>query len=270
MPGHYVVLYLGGAGGRWSTTERGSTMSVPDPKAMSSYYAVPVYDTAPPDAPSSNPAFPEKRFRGSGKVQVWDGSDTAPALEIITIPPEQNDVNFPGVRPKYPAWVPNPTVAVGNTPGGLSSATIASWLATEDQAKLFATLIAGTTYVEAFAGVINFGSETRRVYQLTYPNGLKQFAGDLITAEFSGGVGRPGHWDVSSGTPLWVSDPLPSGAVAPGPAVGIPLDLKGGTLVSVAVGPGIFVVEVKPAGNTTTTASGMIGNQKFTLTLEGQ
>lgn len=235
---------------------------------MSDFYAVPVYDTAPPDAPSSNPAFPEKHWRGSGKVQVWNGSDTEPALAIITVPPEQNDLNFPNVVPTYPKWVPNPTVAVGGSPGGFSSATLAPWLATEEQAQLFSTLIPGTKYVEAFVGQINYGAETRRVYQLTYPNGMQQFAGDLITAEFSGGVGRPGHWDVSSGTPLWVSDPLPTGAVAHGPAVGIPLDLKGGQLVSVQVGAGIFTVQVKPSGNSALTATGTIGGKTFTLTLE--
>jgi len=220
-----------------------------DPKAMSTYYSVQVFDAAPSDAPPSNSALPLKTWRGQGTFQGWNGDTNNPQLVSFEIPAAQKDVNFPGVTPTYPKYTPNPTVAKGATPTGFTSNQIAPWLSTKEQAQLFASLIPNSSYAEAYVGQINYGTETRRVYQITYPNGLKTTAGELISEEFKDGAGRPGHWDIGSGGLIWVSDPLSTGKVSAAPSVPIPLNLPSGAkLVSVMTGPGITTVQVRLAG----------------------
>lgn len=211
-------------------------------RAITDFYQFPDL-TGTAGLPAPNPNRPKKAWADPQAsatdpmtYQAWNGSDTEPALVPLIVLAAHRFANLPGDRPVFPKYVPAPTVASG-PPLGLSPATIAPWLATLDQIKAFAALIPGTTYAPALLGEIIYGAETRRVYELTYPSGQKQFAGDLLTAQNSGGIGAPGHWDVSSGVPVWVVDPAPTGAVGSGPAVPFPVSLPAGAkLVSVMAG----------------------------------
>jgi len=249
-------------------------MTTPETAALSTYQQFQTYDDAAEytaatgkEPPYTNSKLPLKRFVGSGNVKVFNGSYTNPGLVALQIPAEQNDVNFPGVVQKYPQWVPPPTEAAGKEPGSLSRLTIAQWLSTLAQAQEFAALVPGTKITERTAD-INYGAETRRVYQLTWPNGLTNYAGEILTEEFKDGAGRVGRWDVSGGSPVWVSEPASTGAVAPGPEVPTPYLLPDGAkLVSVGTGAGLSVVQVQ-VGGSVETVTGTIGGRRFTLTLE--
>jgi len=227
--------------------------------AMSAYYQFPDL-TGMPGLPPPNPNLPEKAWSDPNAsatepmtYDVWNESDTSPAVRKLVVPPEQRFANLPGEPPVFPPYAPAATTAVGSIPNGFSSNQIAPLLSMRAEADALAALIPGTAVIDPYDPAVNSfehvvypPGELRRTWVLKYPSGLEAFVGTLLAAENAKGVGFPGSWDAGSGGLVWVPGAAPTGAVAPGPAVPFPLLLPtGAKLVAVSVGAGLSTVEVQ-------------------------
>lgn len=219
-------------------------------KAMSDFYQFPDL-TGMPGLPPPNPKLPKKAWADPNAsltepmiYQVWNGSDTEPALVPIIVPWEMRLVNLPGDAPVFQAYTPQGTTAVGSIPNGLSSNSIAPLLSMRADADKLAALIPGTTVIDpydpqvnSFQHIVYPPTELRRTWMLKYPSGLESFVGGLISSQNSKGVGFPGSWDTSNGSLVWAPGDAPTGKVADGPAVPFPISLPSGAkLASVMVG----------------------------------
>ena len=107
----------------------------------------------------------------------------------------------------YPPYVIAPTDA---TRGG--SAINPGYLSLEADAQAVMTALAGTGLFDdgATAVLPNIypPDELRRSWSFLW-QGRAVNVGQLLVQEYAKGVGAPGHWDVSSGSPVWVADPPP-------------------------------------------------------------
>src|SRR5579862_3085169 len=118
---------------------------------------------------------------------------------------EAATVNLPGAI-TYPAYTVAPTAA---TRGG--SFINPNYLSLQADAEALMNLLggAGQLFDEGASStfpVMYPASEPRRLWDFMF-NGLVINAGDLILGRNANGIGYPGHWDTSSGQPLWVPDP---------------------------------------------------------------
>ena len=124
---------------------------------------------------------------------------TMPASEAAT-------VNIPGAM-VYPPYVIAPTDAVR---GG--SPINPAYLSLEAEAQALMTALSGVGLFDDGATAILPNiypvDEPRRSWSFLW-HGRALNAGQLLVQQFAKGVGAPGHWDVSSGSPVWVSDPPP-------------------------------------------------------------
>jgi hypothetical protein len=124
---------------------------------------------------------------------------TMPASEAAT-------VNIPGVV-SYPPYVIEPTNA---TRGG--SAINPAYLSLESDARTVMLALSGTGLFDDGATTVLPNiyppDEPRRSWSFLW-NGRALNVGQLLIQQNVKGVGAPGHWDVSSGSPVWVADPLP-------------------------------------------------------------
>ena len=115
-------------------------------------------------------------------------------------------VNIPGVI-LYSPYVIAPT---GATRGG--SPINPAYLSLESQAQALMTALSGTGLFDdgATAMLPNVypADESRRSWSFLW-NGRAINVGQLLVQENTQGVGAPGHWDVSSGSPVWIADPAP-------------------------------------------------------------
>jgi hypothetical protein len=134
---------------------------------------------------------------------------SATMQQMVMSAAEACTVNIPGAY-VYPPYVIAPTDA---TRGG--APVLPSWLSLQSQAQDFMTLFGGSGLVDAGITPINPiiypADEPRRMWNFTL-HGIPINAGMLLASEYAHGVGAPGHWDVSSGSPVWISaPPAPTG-----------------------------------------------------------
>ena len=171
-------------------------------------------------------------------------------LQQLVIPAtEAATVNIPGVF-TYPPYVISPTSA---TKGG--APVVASWLSLQSQAQAFMALFGGSNLVDAGITPINPivypADEPRRMWNFTV-HGIPINAGMLLASEYSHGIGSPGQWDLSSGSPVWIAAPpaptglddirtprpVPIRSLLPGEQlIASPLGLGGVTVVRTDVPP---------------------------------
>ena len=119
---------------------------------------------------------------------------------------EAASVNIPGVV-VYARYVIAPTSA---TRGG--SPINPAYLSLEADAQALMKDLSGTGLFDdgataTFPNVYPL-DEPRRSWSFLW-NGRAVNVGQLLVMRNANGVGAPGHWDVSSGSPVWVSDPPP-------------------------------------------------------------
>ncbi len=133
---------------------------------------------------------------GSASLQQM----TMPATEACT-------VNIPGVF-TYPAYVVAPTDA---TKGG--APVVPSWFSLQSQALALMAFFGGSNLVDGGITPVNPiiypADEPRRMWNFTL-NGVPINAGMLMFSEYAHGVGAPGKWDLSSGSPVWIPAPSPA------------------------------------------------------------
>jgi hypothetical protein len=187
-------------------------------------------------APAWNPAYPIKDWFDPTAVagvdssyQVLNGSDTLPALIMLTIPgAEALTVNLPGTA-TFTAYVVAPTLATKQThfaglafgpyavdPGTLSMMVDANRLA----AMAGAAVVDPTATSNQFL-IFTWNGETRRPYVLMPPGATGdptaagQNVGQLLASVNAAGVASPGHWDpaqlAQAHTLVWVPETAKSG-----------------------------------------------------------
>jgi hypothetical protein len=125
-------------------------------------------------------------------------------LRQIVIPAhEAATVNLPGAI-QYPPYVLAPTLA---TRGGSTLNPI--YLSLESGARALMEELGGSSLQQedlpSFPATYP-GDEPRRQWYFLV-QGQAVNVGALLLTRNAQGVGAPGHWDVSSGQPVWVSDP---------------------------------------------------------------
>ena len=134
---------------------------------------------------------------------------------------EAATVNLPGAI-TYPVYTVAPT---GATRGG--SFINPNYLSMQSDAETLMNLLGGTgMFDEGLSStfpVLYPAPEPRRLWDFLF-NGQIINVGDLLMSENAGGIGSPGHWDTSSGQPLWVPDPpAPTGLEDTRPARDMPV-----------------------------------------------
>jgi hypothetical protein len=152
------------------------------------------------------------------------GQDSAGAWAILpySMPAsEAASVNIPGII-VYPPYVIAPTTA---TRGG--SPINPAYLSLGSEAQALMTALSGTGLFDdgATAVLPNIypADEPRRSWSFLW-NGRAINVGQLLVQENAHGVGAPGHWDISSGSPVWIADPAsPSGLDDPRPPRPVPV-----------------------------------------------
>jgi hypothetical protein len=122
---------------------------------------------------------------------------------------EAATVNLPGSI-SYPAYTVPATTA---TRGG--SFINPDYLSLQTDAEALAKLLGGGAVFDEGASstfpVLYPPSEPRRLWDFMF-NGLVINVGDMLLGQNENGIGYPGHWDTSTGQPLWVADlPAPTG-----------------------------------------------------------
>lgn len=131
-------------------------------------------------------------------------------------------VNIPGVK-QYTPYILEPT---GATRGG--SPLRPEYLSLESSARALMAETGALALVDEGAslmyGVVYPADEKRRMWALRYSPGGQVNVGALIQSRHEKGVDSPGHWDVSSGYPVWNSDPrAPDGMHDLRPPVPVPV-----------------------------------------------
>jgi hypothetical protein len=215
-------------------------------------------------APAWNPAYPIKDwFDPAAKAgvdstyQVWNGSDTAPALVPLTIPgAEAMTVNLPGA-PVFAPYAPAPTPATRQTrfagmffaPQPVDPLTLSSRADADRLAEIAGAMVIDPTAVTNQFLLWIWNGETRRPYVLVAPGFAGdptvggQNAGAILAAVNAQGVAAPGHFSSSQlalHILVWVPETAPSGLDVTA-RVPEPIALKSGeTLATMLVGPGIF------------------------------
>ena len=125
---------------------------------------------------------------------------TMPAFEAA-------NVNFPGAV-VYHAYSIAPTSA---TRGG--SPINPLYLSFEADARSLMTTLAAAGLIDegatAIFPVVYPAEEQRRMWAILLSASRPVNVGALLQTRNSKGLGAPGHWDLSSGGPVWVADPPP-------------------------------------------------------------
>lgn len=222
-------------------------------------------------APTWNPAYPIKDWCDpaakagvDSTYQVWNGSDTAPALVPLTIPgAEAMTVNLPGA-PVFAPYVPAPTLATRQTsfagmffaPQKVDPLTLSSRADADRLAAIAGATVMDPSLANQFL-VWNWNGETRRPYVLVPPGFTGdatvggQNVGAILAAVNAQGVAAPGHFSASQlalHVLTWVPETAPSGLDVTA-RVPEPMALRPGeTLAPMLVGPGVFSVVVLAQG----------------------
>ena len=117
--------------------------------------------------------------------------------------------NFPGVHSYPMPGPPAPTTAleilIGNPPQLVNPTQLSSLADAQALAKAWGvdpSLI--NEWAPPASITFQWNSETRRIYQIPY-NGLQRQVAMFVAEQNANGIGAPGNWDFSNGTPKWVS-----------------------------------------------------------------
>jgi hypothetical protein len=172
------------------------------------------------------------------------------SLQQLVLPAsEAASVNIPGAY-AYPPYVIAPTDA---TKGG--APVNPAWFSLQSQAQALMTQFGGSNLVDAgitpLNPIIYPADELRRMWNFTL-HGIPINAGMLLASQNSQGIGAPGQWDLSSGSPVWMAAPpaptglddtrpprpVPVRSLVPGEQlIASPLGLGGVTVVRTDVPP---------------------------------
>jgi hypothetical protein len=136
---------------------------------------------------------------------------------------EAATVNLTG-RYEYAPYAPAPTVATTFGGAGVNPRALISQVDAQMVATSLAAAGAKIVSVEADTSIeTNWGTETRRQYEITFADGLVCDAAGLLAEQYIAGVGAPGHWVIIAGAePIWVVEAQNDGAKA-GDAVPVPV-----------------------------------------------
>lgn len=136
---------------------------------------------------------------------------------------EAATVNLTG-RYEYAPYAPAATVAITFNGVGINPRALIS--AADAQAIVDELTAAGAHVLSIKADTsiqTNWGTETRRQYEITFADGVVCDAAGLMAAKCIAGVGAPGHWVVIPGSePIWVVEAQDDGGKA-GAAVPVPV-----------------------------------------------
>jgi len=183
------------------------------------------------------PNKPLKRWVDTSASQVsnttypaaWNrtlvGTDPTVVAPLTVMGADVVDVNIPGEY-AYPQWIVAATPAIGIDVHGITWQISPNTLASEDQANQLAKELSGTAQQAPDSPspqlfTVNWNGETRRFWTVVV-GGKSYDVSSLIRMKYANGVGAPGHWDVSGGSPKWVADPQVVGD-GRGPEVPIPI-----------------------------------------------
>jgi hypothetical protein len=171
------------------------------------------------EAPAWDPSRPGKAWFDStvdgsmpGNVAAYkmvdrDASGVWSVLPFSMTAFEAANVNLPGAI-VYPPYSIAPT---GATRGG--SAINPLYLSLEADGRSLMTALAATSLIDEGATtifpVVYPPEELRRMWSIVLPAGRPVNVGTLMQMRSAKGVGAPGHWDLSSGDPVWVAAPPP-------------------------------------------------------------
>jgi len=172
-----------------------------DPARLTkSWFDSTVFDSATLDGSSQLGSTKYKIF-SQDQTGAWGFHDMMIALA------EAASVNLPGAV-AYPQYVVQPT---GATRGG--SGMTANYLSLESEAIALSPTFGGTRLTDQGATlafpVVYPPGEPRRMWAIVLPNGNQLNVGLLMLARNAGGIGSPGHWEMSSPAsgPVWSADP---------------------------------------------------------------
>lgn len=195
-------------------------------KAISDLYQFPVYQNREvyqrvkgQQAPPWDPSRPIQRFDCTpGEYLVFDGAGKFSKVTIAT------GLNLPGVY-VYPRRVVAPTTATILSPWFPDPVPVNPDLLCSESEVREICATTGWTYAEApvwIGGAFHWGAETRRVYNITLPDGSTHDASVLVRQRTAAGIGSPGRWVVEGGVPRWISTVPDTGERDPRPEVPIP------------------------------------------------
>ena len=167
------------------------------------------------DAPAWNPAFPAKYWfdssvsaaQGNYNYVAPDGDGGFVLQQQTLSAAEAKAVNIPGaiVYAKY-------EIAPTDSSRGPGTFVNPVLLSLESEARALKDELGAAGYLDEGATsmfpVIYPRSEERRMWAVLYNSGERQKnVGALLQLRHAAGVDSPGHWDMSSGNPLWVAAP---------------------------------------------------------------
>ena len=182
-----------------------------------SYTRESYFSTFGVEAPPWNPARPRKAWFDSSLGH----SDPAAVHSYQFLAPDQGGnwavqsfqlgaaeaaaINLPGSF-TFPPYLPAPT---GTNRGGTPVSPV--YLSSvADAEALLLELKGASLFDDGMRGLIPVvypPDEQRRMWAINFSNGQQLNVGLLLGARNANGVGSPGHWDLSSGSPVWVADP---------------------------------------------------------------
>jgi hypothetical protein len=172
---------------------------------------------------------------------------------------EAATVNLTGLY-AYPAYSPAATAA---STWGLS---INPRTIVEPADALAIAKELGGTAVRDDSIDTNWGSETRRRYEITLANGCQCDASAMLAEKYADGVGAPGKWlDIPNGMPVWIAEKQDDGSKA-GAALAVPCRALYTNEKLVTGFMGVSHVERTDLADSTTPASGLTADESKALT----
>lgn len=169
-------------------------------------------------APPWDRAKPIKRWFDTGALEgsedpqndvvTYEGYDTGQKKwrRIALTVADASSINLPGAF-VYPKRIVAPTPAVLVDPNGAHPLNV-NYLCTREEAQRLCDELQAEGIQEsaAFTGPlqINWLGEQRRQWCVVWHGELRS-APQLLMYQTANGVGAPGKWDTSSGSPIWIS-----------------------------------------------------------------
>jgi hypothetical protein len=172
-------------------------------------YEAAVGQQAPPFDPSKpQKAWSDPAGAGTYNQLIGDGRSAAPTFATFSLnAADAKAVNLPGAY-RYPAYELQPTVAQQTWGAGNRQPVPAKQLASKAAADEMAAAVGGV--VSEFAAgpfwSIDYGTETRRIYEVRVGGGPANNVGLLLQGRYGSGIGTPGSWVVDAqGTISWTA-----------------------------------------------------------------
>jgi hypothetical protein len=140
------------------------------------------------------------------KVISIDSTGNWGVHQMLMPASEAASVNLPGAVTYPPYSVPPTQVTSGGSPIN------PNYLSLQSDAQALMTALGGTGLLAESGNsvfpIIYPASEPRRIWDFVIDGQLVN-AGALLLAQNANGIGAPGHWDLTSGEPVWKADPAP-------------------------------------------------------------